>query len=222
MTTPASVSTDRAEPVAAQGTPTSNRPPRPTSGAGRSWLLPGVVVLVLLTGLAILTASSTTPVAVPAVERNEGQLAEEQIAVDEVTMSEEQWRQRLTEEQFYVLRQEGTERPFSNKYHDNKAHGTYTCAGCGNELFSSETKFDSGTGWPSFYTPLASGSVRETMENGFFDRRTEVSCSRCGGHLGHVFDDGPPPTGLRYCMNSAAMLFLAENEPDSQAAEPTQ
>jgi len=127
--------------------------------------------------------------------------------VEKVELSEAEWRKRLTPEQFNILRKKGTERAFTGQYWNNKAKGTYACAGCGQPLFSSLTKFDSGTGWPSFYAPLAPEAVSEEEDRGFFTVRTEVLCSRCGGHLGHVFDDGPPPTGLRYCLNSAALDF---------------
>ena len=129
-----------------------------------------------------------------------------------VSKTDEEWKKTLTPEQYRVLRQKGTERAFTGEYADCHDPGTYVCAGCGNPLFSSETKFESGTGWPSFYAPLSQESVATETDRGFFMTRTEVLCAKCGGHLGHVFDDGPRPTGQRYCMNSAALKL--EKEPN--------
>ncbi len=131
------------------------------------------------------------------------------IMSDEVVKSKDEWKKTLTPEQFHVLREKGTERPFTNKYAANHEHGIYRCAGCGLDLFRSEDKFESGTGWPSFTAPIAKENVKTLVDKSFFSTRTEVVCRRCGGHLGHVFDDGPKPTGLRYCMNSAALDFVA-------------
>ncbi len=123
----------------------------------------------------------------------------------EVSRSDCEWKEILSDEQYRVLRKGGTERAFTGAYHATKDAGTYRCGGCGNPLFSSQTKFDSGTGWPSFYAPIDKSAVEEREDRSLFMSRTEVRCSKCGGHLGHVFPDGPDPTGLRYCMNSAAL-----------------
>ncbi len=124
-----------------------------------------------------------------------------------------EWHKVLAPDQFEILRRKGTEPAFTGKYAHTTDKGTYLCAACGNELFSSDTKFDSGTGWPSFWQPLRKDAVHNDIDRSFGEERTEVLCYRCGGHLGHVFEDGPKPTGLRYCMNSAALKFKAKPAP---------
>ena len=126
-------------------------------------------------------------------------------ARDQLPTTEEGWRKILSPEAYRITREKGTEAPFTGEYHDEKSKGTYLCAGCGLELFSSDSKFDSGTGWPSFYQPVEADAVEEHVDKSLFMKRTEVVCSRCGGHFGHVFPDGPQPTGMRYCMNSVSL-----------------
>jgi peptide-methionine (R)-S-oxide reductase len=138
--------------------------------------------------------------------------------VQKLTLSDEEWRRRLTPEQYQVLRGHDTERPWTGCFLGTHDAGTYVCAGCGHPLFRSGEKFESGTGWPSFTRPVSVDSVAEVEDRSYGMRRVEVRCARCDGHLGHVFEDGPPPTGLRYCMNSAAMRHVRDGEPLTPAS----
>ena len=156
---------------------------------------------------ALLTAGAALSALTVAAKFGEAETMTTTETTDYRKLSDMDWRQRLTANQYMVLRQHGTERAGSSPLNKEKRKGTFVCAGCDLPLFSSDTKFESGTGWPSFYRPLTN-AVETTTDRSFFMARTEVHCARCLGHLGHVFDDGPPPTGLRYCMNGVAMKFV--------------
>lgn len=177
--------------------------------------------IFILGGLAFLSTACNSKGSVPAATerltvsgeppvkiRLYSASRKEFIMSEKVIKSPEEWRKQLTPEQFHVTREQGTERAFSGETWNNHEHGIYQCVCCSNDLYSSEHKYESGTGWPSFWQPIAAENITTREDNSFFSRRTEVLCSRCEAHLGHVFDDGPKPTGLRYCMNSAAMRFV--------------
>lgn len=155
--------------------------------------------------LSNCAASITRRTSLRKSEANNAALHSNKHMPEKINKTEQQWKQELTPEQYKILREKGTEPPFSGAYEPCRTAGTYRCAACGQELFSSETKFESGCGWPSFYEPVAGDQVDTHEDNSYGMRRVEVTCSRCGGHLGHVFPDGPRPTGLRYCINSASL-----------------
>lgn len=175
-----------------------------------------VVLFILIAGVSIWkltdTAKSKTYVKEKSISNPDSTKSNGENMSDKIIKTDEEWKKELTPEQYHILREKGTERAFTGKYWDSHELGTYICAACSTELFESDTKFESGCGWPSYFEPIDSSRIIYKDDNSFGMKRTEVMCAKCDGHLGHVFDDGPPPTGLRYCINSGSMKFIPKEK----------
>lgn len=174
----------------------------------------GMAILLLVFSVVIIAADQKTDEGKSMAEQKKGKSEQKKIigdAKDKVNLSDNEWKNILSEEEYKVLRECGTEPAFTGKYYNHKGKGTYVCAGCGNELFSSKTKYESGSGWPSFWNAVDSTKIKKITDTSYGMVRVEIKCGRCDAHLGHVFDDGPQPTGLRYCVNSVSLDF----NPDS-------
>ncbi|MDR9416262.1 MAG: peptide-methionine (R)-S-oxide reductase MsrB [Gracilimonas sp.] len=171
-----------------------------------------IIALILAVTLGLILSFSNQKTVASPTSNTESTAVNDTLPSGEYPFqkSDAEWKEILTPKEYRILRDKGTEIPYVNEYNSHKEEGIYVCAGCGQHLFSSKHKYDSGTGWPSYWKPIADTLVGEVPDNSYFMTRTEIVCSNCGGHLGHVFDDGPQPTGLRYCMNSAAMNFVPD------------
>lgn len=175
------------------------------AGATFPWIIDGRTAVSWSLAIPAAAADRSAPAWIKVYSLGRGGY----VMTQTVVKTDDEWKKALTPEQYRILREKGTERAFTGKYDKHHERGVYRCAACGLDLYRSEEKYDSGTGWPSFTAPIAASNVLTRTDNGFFSQRTEVLCPRCGGHLGHVFDDGPKPTGKRYCMNSVALQFVA-------------